>query len=204
MMRALRYRRMVGAERRKARVPGRVGALREAPTPRMTRVLRKARTLRKAYTLPLLHLLIATLPATLGAQTRAATEQVAVEARAHSQSAPSQDLLELDFHFEVASGWHIYAPDPGDVGLPTRIEWRLPEGVRLLRMEWPVPERIRQPPFDVRAYTGRVVVRAAFDLGAGVPEAATLGARIEWGACREVCIPQEAVLSIPTRRRTPP
>ena len=31
-------------------------------------------------------------------------------------------------HFEVKPGWHIYWRDPGDSGLPTTVEWRLPGG----------------------------------------------------------------------------
>lgn len=177
---------------------GKVSALWKGPTLQTTPMLQMA------CTLPLLHLLIPAVPTMLGAQTRSATEQVAVEVRATAPASRSEDLFEFGIHFEVAPGWHIYAPDPGDVGLPTYIEWRLPDGVWLQRLEWPVPERIRQPPFDVDAYTGRFIVRAAFDLGDDVPETATLSARIQWGACREVCIPQEAVLSIPARRRTSP
>jgi len=29
---------------------------------------------------------------------------------------------------EMAEGWHVYWENPGDAGIPTRVDWELPEG----------------------------------------------------------------------------
>ena len=39
-------------------------------------------------------------------------------------------------------GWHTYWRNPGDTGLPTRVDWQLPDGVTAGAIQWPVPERI--------------------------------------------------------------
>ena len=36
-------------------------------------------------------------------------------------------------------GWHLYGRDPGEVGLPPRIEWQLP-GAHFGELEWPARE----------------------------------------------------------------
>src|SRR5690606_36993931 len=44
-------------------------------------------------------------------------------------------------------GWHVYWQNPGDSGIPTQIEWRLPPGVSAGPIEWPYPHResLREP-----------------------------------------------------------
>ncbi|HET6522033.1 MAG TPA: protein-disulfide reductase DsbD domain-containing protein, partial [Geminicoccaceae bacterium] len=37
----------------------------------------------------------------------------------------------------MAEGWHTYWRNPGDSGLPTTIEWTLPEGFEASEIVWP-------------------------------------------------------------------
>ncbi|MFR8206202.1 MAG: hypothetical protein ACLU99_07570 [Alphaproteobacteria bacterium] len=33
-------------------------------------------------------------------------------------------------------GWHIFSQNPGDVGVPTEVKWRLPMGFEVKEQSW--------------------------------------------------------------------
>src|SRR3984957_9522576 len=43
---------------------------------------------------------------------------------------------------KIQKGWHTYWVNPGDSGLPTTIDWKLPEGLAAGDIQWPAPKRI--------------------------------------------------------------
>jgi thiol:disulfide interchange protein/DsbC/DsbD-like thiol-disulfide interchange protein len=93
--------------------------------------------------------------------------------------------------------WHTYWRNPGDSGLPTKIEWALPPGVVILPIEWPIPKRILVPPLANYGYEGEVLLLSEVK----VPESflantVTLKARADWLVCKDVCIPGGADLSL--------
>ena len=115
--------------------------------------------------------------------------------------------------FDIEDGWHIYAQDPGDAGLPTRIEWRCaavdavdfapdfpdipcPDGV-FGPVFWPAPEEFLDPG-DIRTfgYTGKVLLFSTLQ----TPERCGVGLRVtadvRWLACKDVCIPGKADLEL--------
>src|SRR5580704_14735645 len=62
--------------------------------------------------------------------------------------------LWVDVHFTIASGWHIYWTNPGDSGLPTTIDWTLPENFHAGAIFWPVPQRFVEGGIANYGYTG--------------------------------------------------
>src|SRR5260370_7734105 len=55
--------------------------------------------------------------------------------------------------------WHIYWKYPGDSGIPTKIEWQLPEGFTIRDLQWPLPLREKEPgDLEVFAYTSEVLL----------------------------------------------
>ena len=94
--------------------------------------------------------------------------------------------------------WHTYWQNPGDSGLATKIEWKLPPGLKVGELHWPLPKKIPVPPLANYGYEGVVLlaapvqVEADFQAQAPVP----LAAHVEWLACRQECIPQEADLQL--------
>ncbi len=98
-----------------------------------------------------------------------------------------------------ATGWHTYWKNPGDAGLPTRIEWQLPEGWSAGDIEWPAPRRIANGGgFASYGYEGELVLPVMVftprDWNGRTP--VQLSARVSWLACRETCIPESAQLSL--------
>lgn len=92
-------------------------------------------------------------------------------------------LLEMD------RGWHVYGRNPGDQGLPTRLEWQI-EGARVSPVVWPTPRSFRDAA-GRRAwgYAGRVVLATEV----AFPEDASGERRIEvearFLACGGRCVP---------------
>lgn len=94
--------------------------------------------------------------------------------------------------------WHTYWLNPGDSGLPTRLQWTLPEHVGAGEIAWPAPHRIQIGELVNFGYDGELLLPVRVSLpeelqpGAAVP----LTVKASWLVCREECIPGDATLSL--------
>ncbi len=121
------------------------------------------------------------------AQGVGAEDPVEMKVVAHiSSEAGSEKRLFLAAHFSIAPGWHIYAKNPGESGLPTTIRWELPAGFSHPSLHWPIPVRFSnegQP--KTFGYEGEVVLVAEVgiptDFAQGNPIPIT--ARASWLGC---------------------
>jgi len=107
------------------------------------------------------------------------------------------ESFNLALRLQPDEGWHTYWRNPGDTGLPTRIEWQLPSGFVAGDIEWPVPERIDYEGLVNLGYHGDtwLIVPFAAPLEFASPEL-TISATVRWLVCEKVCIPGSAELSI--------
>lgn len=97
----------------------------------------------------------------------------------------------------AAPGWHTYWRNPGDSGLPTRIDWDAPAGVEIGALRWPYPEYIPTPPFASYGYHGEVLLLAPVTLPATyTAQELALAGRANWLVCREVCLPESAAVDL--------
>jgi len=94
--------------------------------------------------------------------------------------------------------WHVYWKNPGDSGLPVRVEWTLPEGFQAGELQWPYPQRIKMAEMMVYAYEGEVFLLTEMQPPANLSREDTplLEARIKWLSCEVSCIPGEVVLGL--------
>lgn len=94
----------------------------------------------------------------------------------------------------VPDGWHVYWKNPGDVGSPFAIHWQLPEGLTLLSIDWPTPERFEHDDMVTLGYTKSVDFLATFALSPELKEGELLvGAELDWVACSDSsCLPGAA------------
>jgi thiol:disulfide interchange protein len=100
-------------------------------------------------------------------------------------------------------GWYIYGRNPADFGLPTTLEWDLPEGFTAEAPRWPVESSIETQGVVSHGYPGQLIlpVRIRAPAGLHVGDTVTLRARAGWLACRVECMPgaAELTLSLPVR-----
>jgi thiol:disulfide interchange protein len=88
--------------------------------------------------------------------------------------------------------------NPGESGLPTTIEWSLPQGFAAGRISWPAPKRFLAGPVVDYGYTDDLLlpVTVSVPTGLQVGSDVTIGAHATWLVCSDTCIPEEADLSI--------
>ncbi len=95
-------------------------------------------------------------------------------------------------------GWHTYWQNPGDAGAPTEIKWTLPPSWHAGAIQWPAPQAEAVGPLMDYGYEGKpwllVDVSAPRD---APPAAVTLKAQASWLVCAEVCVPEDATVSLP-------
>jgi len=105
----------------------------------------------------------------------------------------------IAFEQDIRPGWHTYWRNPGDVGQPTTLDWKLPAGWTGGPLQWPYPKRLPVGPFMDYGYEGKVwilsTVTAPKDAKPG--EVVPLKASVTWLVCKEVCVPEEALLTVP-------
>jgi thiol:disulfide interchange protein DsbD len=88
--------------------------------------------------------------------------------------------------------WHSYWRNPGDSGLPTRLEFELPSGFAAGPIDWPAPQRLFIPPLANYGYEGEIVLPFSLEVPATASGRVLIKARASWLMCRDVCIPGEA------------
>jgi DsbC/DsbD-like thiol-disulfide interchange protein len=130
-------------------------------------------------------------------QAHARTPQVAASVVPEARSIRPGSPLRVAIRLAIAPGWHLYWTNPGESGIPTDVRWMAPAGFAAGPIQWPYPKRMELAGVVVHAYEGEVVLLGEIlpprDLVPGKP--VEISARIRWGVCREVCIPQETRLS---------
>jgi len=116
---------------------------------------------------------------------------------------PGRPLL-VGLRFELQEHWHIYWRNPGDSGMPPQVRWKLPAGFQAGTIRWPVPERLGSGSVIDFGYPGSVLLPVEIQTPASALEAGstvTLSAEVSWLACKDICVPGRAdlTLSLPVR-----
>jgi thiol:disulfide interchange protein/DsbC/DsbD-like thiol-disulfide interchange protein len=110
---------------------------------------------------------------------------------------PGKPIL-LGVHIQMAPGWHTYWLNPGDSGLPTVIDLKLPPRWKAEPVQWPIPSKFVEPgDLTTFGYKNEVLLTIRLtppeDLS---PGDVTLQARTSWLACESTCIPGSADIEI--------
>jgi DsbC/DsbD-like thiol-disulfide interchange protein len=139
----------------------------------------------------------------------AAAEAMHVEASLIASGAsPARDApLWVGLKMRHQAGWHTYWKNPGDAGMPTRIDWTLPAGWSASGIEWPAPARIQLGPLASYGYEGDLVlpVKLIPPSGWDAKSPVRISAKANWLVCKEICIPEGGnfTLSLPARVSEP-
>ena len=122
---------------------------------------------------------------------------VQTELVAEHTSIPAGGTTRVGVLFHIQEGWHIYAKEPGDAGLPTKIAWFGPWGATFGPLVWPKPQAFIDPG-DIKTfgYTGAAVLSSDLSLSSTVKATVRVKARVKWLACKEACVPGSAELEL--------
>lgn len=100
--------------------------------------------------------------------------------------------------FTLQPGWHIYYANPGDTGMPTDVDIKVPPGYRVVKVEWEKPTRFEENGFTTYGYSDKTVV----SITVMPPDTVQPGERhqfianISWLACNQSCVPGDTTSSI--------
>jgi thiol:disulfide interchange protein DsbD len=130
----------------------------------------------------------------IGAPVRVEAVEVELVARELAAVAGETSLLGLRIRHDPH--WHSYWRNPGDSGLPTRLDLDLPPGVSAGPLQWPAPERLFIPPLANYGYEGEIVLPFSLTVPPGARSPLRIRAQASWLMCRDVCIPGEAELQV--------
>jgi len=143
------------------------------------------------------------------AQSSLRNEQVQVELLAHApQGVQAGQTFWLGLKIEHAPHWHTYWQNPGDSGLPTRVQWQLPQGLQAGEIVWPLPRKIPIGTLANYGYEDTVLLTVPITVTPRFEPPVTgplrIGLQAEWLVCRQECIPQSGrfTLELPTRSAT--
>jgi thiol:disulfide interchange protein DsbD len=135
---------------------------------------------------------------TAGGAAVVTTPQVRAELVAHApDGVVAGKPVSLGLLIRHQPQWHTYWKNPGDSGLPTRLDWQLPAGVTAGPIEWPTPHKLPLGPLVNYGYEGELLLPVALTVPAGI-DASALEVRLqaEWLVCKDVCIPEQGEFTL--------
>ena len=97
---------------------------------------------------------------------------------------------------ELAPGWKTYWRNPGDAGgVPPTFSWKESGNLLSSVVLYPAPKRMTDAAGDTIGYSGRVVFPARI-VAADPARPVKLSLDLEFGICKEICVPVEAKLEL--------
>ena len=129
------------------------------------------------------------------AATLVKTEHVEADLVADKAGAQPGKALLVGLRLRMEPQWHTYWRNPGDSGLPTKIQWILPEGWKAGEIQWPYPQPLPVGPLMNYGYEDEVVLLVELTPPASAPAGnVTIKARAEWLVCKDICVPEKGEL----------
>lgn len=123
-------------------------------------------------------------------------ELVTVEVISEASQVRPGDSFRAGVRIEIEEGWHIYGEEAGISGLPTTVEWHLPEGVAAGPLHYPPTTPFVLFGEEGEGYENEVVLWSLIETSEGQEGELDLHASVSWLVCKEVCMPGEADVSL--------
>ena len=133
--------------------------------------------------------------------------EVKVELVSETKSTRPGDILWLGIRFTIPNGYHTYWRNPGTVGLPTSIQWKLPDGFEAGPIQWPLPIVSKMASYEVWGYRKSAFLVIPITVGTEVeqPSEVTLKAGLQWMCCHTQCFPgfKDLTITLPVSDSEP-
>jgi len=96
----------------------------------------------------------------------------------------------VGLHLQHFTGFHTYWQNPGMVGMPSAIDWELPEGFTASEIQWPYPEKTHMAEYPCYGYERDITLLVTITPPAKLAEkTVTLKAAAAWMSCSKGCFP---------------
>ncbi len=115
-----------------------------------------------------------------------------------SETVRPGDRLPVAVKITVAEGWHTYASEPGDSGMPPSIVFSGIDGLELAEWRFPPPETFTDSIGTSYGYEHEVVLLSDVLIPKDVPVggAIELTVSIKWMICRDICVFQTGTQTV--------
>ena len=134
------------------------------------------------------------------------TPQVRAELVAHApDGVQTGKTFWLGLQLQHTREWHTYWRNPGDSGLPTQLEFKLPPGLEVGPVLWPMPQKLSAGTLTNYGFENDALLAVAVKVTSAyrAPMNGQLPVQLHanWLVCRLECIPQEGdfVLQFPVQ-----
>ena len=128
----------------------------------------------------------------------ASTDQVKARLISSVDAVHPGDEILVGVQELIIPHWHTYWINPGDSGLPTTIDYILPNGSTAGSIQWPTPSRIVLGPVTNYGYENEVILLSKLKIPDDIQTGSEflIQAKVKWLVCDEICIPQKVDLSL--------
>jgi thiol:disulfide interchange protein len=118
-------------------------------------------------------------------------KNVSIRLLADKTDVKGGDKITIGVEQNIAPQWHVYWINPGDSGIPTTVEWNMPDGFMAEPLQWPIPKKLPYGPLTNYGYEGRAVLLQTLNIPQNIPEGAfDITANIDLLVCKDICLPE--------------
>lgn len=103
------------------------------------------------------------------------------------------DQGRVGVQIKLEPGWKTYWRLPGETGVAPRFDWSGSENLKQAQVLYPAPTRFMDPDGETIGFAGEVVFPVLIEPLDGA-KPVTLRLQLEYGLCKEICIPAKAEL----------
>lgn len=109
---------------------------------------------------------------------------------------PESNKIKIGLLVNLQPGWHIYWKNPGDTGMPTKIEFSVPNGFGISDIKFPIPKAFEFDGLVSYGYEGVVVFIAEIFVPAKVEQSEqSFSVKLKSLICKDVCIPFDTMIN---------
>lgn len=108
-------------------------------------------------------------------------------------------VIETVVRLRVDQPWHVYWHNPGEAGMPTSVELKLPDGWKGSALKHPIPKKFKTGGLHGFGHEGTVDYGLTLSAPQGFDGKAELVAVVSWLTCKDdACMPGEIILKLQT------
>ncbi len=126
----------------------------------------------------------------------ASTDKVAVFLHTQFEAVHPRQNLGVLLKFKMTPGWHIFGQNPGEIAMPTKVMWQLPQDFAVEEIGWSRDGEFVTEDIVQRGYGDTAYYQALIRPGSSASSTADISVTVKWLACGEECVPEQKTLRL--------